>query len=242
MNEPTPGSPPRGAMETRFSPSVPSSGPAPGREGIPPVQRAEPAPHYRLTARQTGLHLRGAAVVLLLMVLVVGIAYPVVITGLAQWVTPGTANGSLISYNGTVVGSSLIAQNLSAPFLFWDRPSLIDYNITLGFDTDPGPSDPALAELINLTIAYMNQYGEFTVNASLPLDLVSPSASGVDPDLTPEAVLVQVPRVSEFSHLSNATLLTLVKGQIVNPFGGIVGPAFVNVLDLDLALLPLEGR
>ncbi|MGA7922721.1 MAG: potassium-transporting ATPase subunit C [Thermoplasmata archaeon] len=215
---------------------------APKETPAPMVQRAEPAPGFRFTRRQAGRHVRGAAVVLLLMIVVVGVAYPVVITGFAQLVTPGTANGSLITYNGTVVGSSLIAQNLSAPYLFWDRPSLIDYNITLGFDTDPGPSDPALAALINQTIAYMNRYGEFTVNASLPLDLVTPSASGVDPDLTPEAVLVQIPRVHDFSNLSNESLLTLVDSQIVQPFGGIIGPAFVNVLDLDIALLPLEGR
>lgn len=213
------------------------------KDALPPTfQRAEPAPGFRFTPRQAFRHVRGAAVVLMLMIVVVGVAYPVVITGFAQLVTPGTATGSLITYNGTVVGSSLIAQNLSAPYLFWDRPSLIDYNITLGFDTDPGPSDPALAALINQTIAYMNRYGEFTVNASLPLDLVTPSASGVDPDLTPEAVLVQIPRVSDFSGVSNGTLLALVDSQIVQPFGGIIGPAFVNVLELDIALLPLEGR
>lgn len=229
----SPASPPKGEL-------VPS--PTHPEGALPQLQRAEPAPGFRFTPRQAARHVRGAVVVLMLMIVVVGVAYPVVITGFAQLVTPGTANGSLITYNGTVVGSSLIAQNLSAPYLFWDRPSLNDYNITLGFDTDPGPSDPALAALINQTIAYMNRYGEFTVNASLPLDLVTPSASGVDPDLTPEAVLVQIPRVYEFSHLSNTTLLNLVDSQIVQPFGGIIGPAFVNVLELDIALLPLEGR
>jgi K+-transporting ATPase ATPase C chain len=189
-----------------------------------------------------GRHLRAAVLLIGLTVLVSALIIPVVVTGFAQLVTPGTANGSLVSQNGTVVGSSLIAQNLSQPYLFWERPSLTDYNVMNGTVNSPGPTEPALGALINLTISYMRTYGNYTVNASLPLSLVSPSESNVDPDLTPEAVLVQVPRVSNQSGLSISTLTSLVEAHAQQSYGGVVGPAYVNVLELDLALLPLEGR
>ena len=114
--------------------------------------------------------------------------------------------------------------------------------MTLGTDTPPGPSDPALGALLNETLAYMKEYGNYTVNASLPIWLVTPSASDVDPDLTPEAVLVQVPRVSENTNLSIAFLTNLVNQHITNPVVPYVGVPYVDVLELDLALLPLIGK
>lgn len=187
--------------------------------------------------------MRAAVFFVALSLLMSGFAYPVFVTEVAQVIDPGAANGSLLYYpNGTIAGSALIAQNTSAPYLFWERPSLTDYNMTLGADTPYGPSDPALAAWFNETIAYMDEYGNFTVNASLPLWYVSPSASGVDPDLTPEAVLVQVPRVAENTNLSIANLTTLVNEHITNPYLPFVGVAYVNVLELDLALLPLIGK
>jgi K+-transporting ATPase ATPase C chain len=180
---------------------------------------------------------------LVLSILVSGVAYPLVVTGIADVVNPSGANGSLLrDPNGTVIGSSLIAQNTSAPYLFWERPSLTDYNMTNGSVSPPGPSDPALAQWLNETLSYMRQYGNFTVNASLPFWFVSPSASDVDPDLTPEAVLVQVPRVAAHTDLSVERLTDLVNAHITNPVLPFVGVAYVNVLELDIALLPLIGR
>jgi potassium-transporting ATPase KdpC subunit len=188
-------------------------------------------------------HLRAAAVLVALTLVMSGFAYPVFVTEVAQLIDPAAANGSLLYYpNGTVAGSALIAQNTSAPYLFWERPSLTDYNMTLGADTPPGPSDPALGQWFNETLAYMKEYGNFTVNASLPFWLVSPSASDVDPDLTPEAVLVQIPRVSENTNLSFAVLTNLVNEHITDPVVPLVGVAYVNVLELDLALLPMIGK
>ncbi len=196
-------------------------------ERVPPAHRARE-------------HVRATVVLLVLSIFVVGIAYPAVVTGIAQVVDPSAANGSLLYYpNGTVAGSALVAQNLSAPYLFWERPSLADYNMFNGSPTPPGPSDPAL---VNETLSYMAEYGNDTVNASVPLWLVSPSASSIDPALTPEAVLVQIPRVAQASNLSEASLLALVNAHITEPLVPYLGPAFVNVLELDLALLPLEGR
>ncbi len=206
----------------------------------------EPFPERPLpgTFRPGAAHVRAAVLLLALTILLTGLGYPALVTGFAQLVTPETANGSLLhAPNGTVVGSSLIAQNLSAPWLFWERPAPGDYGwINGAFSGAPtayGPSDPAL---VNATRSYIAQYGFGTVNASVPFDLVSVSGSGVDPDLTPEAVLFQVPRIAAASNLSQATLLAFVNAHIIPPLAGFIGPAYVDVLQLDLALLPLEGR
>ncbi len=210
-----------------------------------PGDRAE-APRARSrrpSPRAIAGHLRAAVVLVAVSVLVAGVAYPAVVTAIAQEVTPGTAHGSLLIVDGTIVGSSLIAQNISAPFLFWARPSLNDYNLTLGYDAAPGPTTAALRALVNETISYMERYGNQTVNATLPLSLISVSGSGVDPDLVPEAALVQIPRVSAFAsnvtgqNVSIATLTALVNREIVAPILDGLGVAYVDVLSLDLALL-----
>jgi len=189
-------------------------------------------------------HLRATLIFLALMVLVSGVAYPLVVTGIADVIAPGNASGSLLEYPGnhTVVGSYLVAQNLSAPFLFWERPSLTDYNLLNGSASPPGPTDPALAALLNETIAYIKQYGEFTVNATLPFWWVAPSGSSVDPDLVPEAVLIQVPRVANATGLGIPTLQTLVNNHIVNPLVPYLGVPYVDVLQLDLALYAITGK
>ncbi|MGP8158574.1 MAG: potassium-transporting ATPase subunit C [Thermoplasmata archaeon] len=188
-------------------------------------------------------HLRAMALFLTLAVLVSGVAYPLVVSGIAELVNPGGANGSLLrDPNGTVVGSSLIAQNTSAPYLFWERPSLTDWNTTLGAQTPPGPSDPYLGALLNETIAYMNVAWNFSANHTLPYWLVAPSASDLDPDLVPEAVLIQVPRVAAATNLSIAFLTDFVNAHITNPVIPFVGVPYVNVLQLDLDLLPHIGK
>ena len=211
----------------------------------PPTARPPGGP-----AHSVGTHLRAAGLFLVLSVLVTGFAYPVFVTEVAHVLAPENAGGSLLRYpNGTVAGSADVAQNLtnqSQPWLFWARPSLTDYNTTLGADTPPGPTDPALLALLNETLAYMRLYGNFTVNATLPFWLVAPSASSVDPDLVPEAVLVQIPRVANATNLSNSSgiafLTAFVNAHIVEPPIPYLGVPYINVLKLDLALLPLIGR
>jgi potassium-transporting ATPase KdpC subunit len=214
--------------------------PSTGRPADPPTPRRPVTPgpsHTRMG------HVRATVVFLVLMLFVSGFAYPLVVTGIGQLIDPNAANGSLLTDpNGTVVGSSLIAQNTSAPYLFWERPSLSDYNTTLGMITPPGPTDPALGALLNETIAYMRAYGNFTVNASLPFWLVSESGSSIDPDLTPEAVLVQVPRVAEANNVSIADLTGFVNAHIVNPPIPYLGVSYIDVLQLDIDLLAWVGK
>ncbi len=186
-------------------------------------------------------HLRAAGLFLVLMVLVGGLAYPYVVTEIAQVIEPTSANGSLLYHNGTLVGSSLVAQNTDAPYLFWERPSLSDYNFLNGTPSPPGASDPALQALINETVQYMQKYGNLT-NVTVPLDWAAPSASALDPDLIPSAVLVQVPRVNASTNLSISFLQAFVNHHIHQPMVPYIGVPYVDVLQLDLDLLPLIGR
>lgn len=213
--------------------------PEPAEDTVEP-----PAPPVRWRLRG---HARAAGVFLLLAILLSGVVYPLALTGIAGLLAPRSAAGSLLTCsNGTVVGSALVAQDLSSgtlgPSLFWSRPSLTDYNMTLGIGLAPGPSEPALLALLNETVAYMRVYGNLTVNATVPFWWAAPSASSVDPDLVPEAVLVQVPRVASANNLSVASVLALVNAHITTPPLPFLGEAFVNVLELDIALLQSLGR
>ncbi len=209
-----------------------------------PAPRLPPPP----PAHRWPTHLRAGAIFLVLSIVVTGLVYPLVVTGISEAIEPYTSQGSLLRCpDGTIVGSADIAQNMSngtlGPSLFWSRPSLTDYNTTLGADTPPGPNDPALLALLNETIAYLkNGTGNLSPNATLPYWWVVPSASSVDPDLTPAAVLVQVIRVSNATSLSIATVTALVNDHITQPPLPFVGVPFVNVLQLDLALLALQGK
>jgi potassium-transporting ATPase KdpC subunit len=181
-------------------------------------------------------HLRASLLLLLLTMLVLGLAYPGAITVFAQEIpfTHVSANGSLVYVNGTAVGSSLIAQNLSAPWLFWERPSSVDYNSFNGSPTLLGYSDPAL---YNETEGYLQEYGPYAVNASVPEILVTVSGSGLDPDLTPGAILVQIPRIANATGLPLTVLQNVANKHITPPLEGFIGPSYVNVLELDIYLV-----
>ena len=197
-------------------------------------------------AHRARTHVRSALVLVALAIVLVGVVYPWVVTGIAQVTTPGSANGSLIYENGTVVGSWLVGQNVSHLNLFWDRPSMNDYNTTVAVATNiSGPSDPALLVYLNETIAYMVADWNWSANVTLPFDLVSPSYSGFDPYVAPAGVLIQVSRVAGAIHNDTHAsfndlvhnLTALVNQYIEQPLGGFVGTAIVNVMRLDVALM-----
>ncbi len=171
---------------------------------------------------------RAVATILVLMVVLLGAAYPYVFTVVAEVATPATMTGQNIT----------LGQNITNPELFWMRPSLIDYQPFSGAGSEVpyGPTNPAL---YNETEMYIQEYG--LQNVSVPLNLVSPSESGLNPDITPESALVQIPRVAHFSNLTQGALLQLVNSSIVQPVGGFIGPAYINVIDLDQTLIALLG-
>ncbi|MCI4366630.1 MAG: potassium-transporting ATPase subunit C [Thermoplasmata archaeon] len=131
------------------------------------------------------------------------------------------------------MASGLIGQNITNESLFWLRPSLINDNGTATSGEAPyGPTDP---NLVNLTRYYIGLYG--LNNTSVPLDLVGNSESGIDPDLTPAAVLVQIPRVAVHTNLTEHFLTGFVMAHINQPLLGVIGPQYVDVISLDEDLL-----
>lgn len=194
-----------------------------------------PSPRPGLASR--GLRaFRASAVLLVGLLLFSGIVYPMALTYFAQEVTPQTANGSLVyAANGTAIASEILGQNISNASLFYLRPSLIDFEPFTGAGNEVpyGPSDPALRAEVNQSIS---EYG--LANLTVPLNLVAPSASGLDPDISVAAALVQIPRVAHFSGFSQSDLTRFVNAHATNPAYGFLGPpAYVNVLELDLLLI-----
>jgi K+-transporting ATPase ATPase C chain len=162
-------------------------------------------------------HIRPAIVMLLLMTLITGLAYPLGFTALAQALFPHQSGGSLITQNGKVIGSELIGQNFASPRYFHGRPSAAGN----GYDAD-------------------NSSGS-NLGQPVPDDLVTASASGLDPDISPDAALFQVPRVAKARGLSPEKLRALVRNHIEDRLFGLIGEPHVNVLALNLALDAEQG-
>jgi K+-transporting ATPase ATPase C chain len=185
---------------------------------------------------------RPALVLLIGMTALLGIAYPAAITGIAQLVFPREANGSLIERNGAIVGSSLIGQNFTDPRYFHPRPSAtsgtdadgnsvaLPYNAASSSGSNLGPTSKALIERVAGDIAALE------TTKLVPVDLVTTSASGLDPHVSPEAARLQIERVAKARDLPVAVVRELVERSVETSLMGLIGEPRVNVLALNLAL------
>lgn len=180
--------------------------------------------------------LRPAATLLLVLSAITGLAYPALITAAAQVALPAQANGSLIVDKGTVVGSELIAQGFAAPRYFHPRPSAAGkgYDASASAATNLAPGSKDLRDAIAGRVADARAYG--MTKGSIPPDLVTTSASGLDPDLSPEAAFWQIPRVATARGIPEARVCALVERSIAWPLLGIIGDPHVNVLLLNRQL------
>ena len=164
-----------------------------------------------------------------------GIAYPYLVTGLAQVVFKDKANGQLIVQNGQVVGSRIIGQPFSSPKYFHSRPSVAGngYDAVNSGGSNFGPTNKKLIDRIegDVATAQMDQ-----PNASVPVDLITASASGLDPDITPAAAEFQVSRIAAQRHLSEDTVRGLIAKHTLGRQFGFLGEPRVNVLQLNLDL------
>ena len=178
--------------------------------------------------------LRPAIILTLLFAALLGLAYPLLLTGIGQTLFPTQANGSLIRDKGRVIGSALIGQQFSQPDYFHGRPSAAGkgYDATASSGSNLGPTSKALVERVRADIAALPRSPEGTV----PADLVTTSASGLDPDISPEAAFFQVARVAQARGLPQATVRKLIANQTREPLLGIIGAPRVNVLLLNRAL------
>lgn len=164
-----------------------------------------------------------------------GLVYPLAITGIAQVVFPQKANGSLIVENGQVVGSSLIGQKFDKPEYFQSRPSAVDYNAASSGASNLGPSSKKLAEQVKARISNLGQ------ETHIPGDMVLTSASGLDPHISLQNAQSQIPRISKFRNISESELNELVNKNTDSDLIGIWGKKGVNILKLNIAL-DKEGK
>ncbi len=197
-------------------------------------------------------HLRPAIVLLALFSALTGLVYPLAVTGIAQIALPWQANGSLIEKNGAVVGSALIGQNFKTDRYFHPRPSATT-------DTDPNDSSktidapynaanssgsnlgPTSQKLVDRVKASVEAWHTMAGPGAVPADAITTSASGLDPDVSPETALAQVASVAKARGLDEARVRQLVEASIETRFLGLIGEPRVNVFQLNLALDQLKS-
>jgi K+-transporting ATPase ATPase C chain len=185
--------------------------------------------------------LRPALVILALLTLVTGVAYPLLVTGLAQAAFPSQANGSLLKQGDKVIGSSLIGQQFESPGHFWSRLSATApaYNAAASSGSNLGPLNPAFHDAVKARAEALRAADPGNT-APIPVDLVTASGSGLDPHISPAAAYYQVSRVAKARHLDEARVKALVDAHVEGRELGVLGEPVVNVLLLNLALDKLQ--
>ncbi|KVD50404.1 potassium-transporting ATPase subunit C [Burkholderia sp. ABCPW 11] len=182
--------------------------------------------------------IRPLVVLFVILTAVTGLAYPAAMTVFGQAVFPSQANGSLIERDGKVVGSALIGQPFDAPKYFWGRLSAtapMPYNAAGSGGSNLGPLNPSLADQVKARLAALRDAGT-DLSKPVPVDLVTASASGLDPEITPAAAAYQVERVAKARNLAPDAVARLVAANTTGRQFGVLGEPRVNVLKLNLAL------
>ena len=182
--------------------------------------------------------LRPALSLLVLLTLLLGLGYPALITGIARIAFPDAAAGSLLYRDGKLVGSRLIGQSFTEPRYFWGRPSATTpqaYNALASTGSNLGPLNPALIDQVKANATALRA-ADPQQRTQVPVELVTTSASGLDPDISPAAAQWQAPRVAQARGLALADVQALIAAHTQGPVLGLYGEARVNVLELNLAL------
>jgi K+-transporting ATPase ATPase C chain len=182
-------------------------------------------------------HLVTSILYTIVTVIVLGIIYPLAMTGVGMLIFPHQANGSFVESGGKVVGSSIIGQLWTKPQYFQGRPSAAGkgYDPTSTGGTNLAPTSKKLMDATKATIAALKKANPQAVGEP-PIDLVTSSGSGIDPDISPEAAIWQIPRVAAARHMTTDAVKAIVDAHVVGRTFGILGEPRVNVLDLNLAL------
>jgi K+-transporting ATPase ATPase C chain len=185
-------------------------------------------------------HMRAAVLMTVVLTVLLGIVYPLLMTGIAQVVFPEQANGSLIrTSSGDVVGSALLAQEFSQPTYFHARPSANTYDAANSGGSNLGPTNQKLVDAVRDRVAAYRAENHLTADALVPVDAVTTSASGLDPDISPANALLQVARVASARQMPEDQVRSMVLQYTTGRTLGILGEPRVNVLALNIAL---DGR
>lgn len=190
-------------------------------------------------------YLKPAVVLFALLTLLTGVAYPLLVTALAQGFFPVQANGSLLkSANGQIIGSELIGQHFSDPKYFWGRPSATSpypYNVAASSGSNLGPTNPALVDAVKTRIDTL-KFADPDNHSKIPVDLVTSSASGLDPHISVAAAEFQIHRVANVRHLPEKRVRELVQEHTELRQWQVLGEPRVNVLKLNLAIDDVKNQ
>ncbi len=188
-------------------------------------------------------HLGTAVRVTIVSIVLLGLIYPLAMTGIAQVLFPSQANGSLVTVNGKVVGSAIIGQLWTKPQYFQGRPSAAGkgYDPTSTGGTNYGPTSKKLIDSTRKTIAQLEKQNPDAVGPP-PMDLITSSGSGIDPDISPQSAYWESPRVAKARHTSVDAVDALIAKHVVGRMFGFLGEPHVNVLELNLALDGLKTQ
>ncbi len=182
--------------------------------------------------------MKTAFILLVLLTMLTGLLYPLAVTALAQFFFPWQANGSLLERNGKKIGSLLIGQNFSSPIYFWGRPSAthpFPYNGEASSGSNSGPSNLDFLATVQERVSSLKEL-DLENNQLIPVDLVTASGSGLDPDISPFAAFYQVSRIASARHIPKEEVYALIERQIIKRTFILLGEPRVNVLQLNLAL------
>jgi len=181
-----------------------------------------------------------ALIATVILVVLTGVVYPLVMTAFAQVALRHDADGSLVHRNGADVGSSLIGQDWKGSEWFYGRPSAIDYDASTSSGTNLGPTSQTLsddvAKRISKILKLEGTYAPGLTASQIPVDLLTSSASGLDPDISPAAAMFQAPRIAAVRHLTLQQVQQLIDDHTTGRTLGFLGQPYINVLDLNLAL------
>jgi K+-transporting ATPase ATPase C chain len=178
----------------------------------------------------------------LVCIIVFAVIYPLTIWGIAYVIAPNHGNGEVVTQNGKVVGYALIGQSFTQDKYFNGRPSAVGYNAAGSGGSNKGPANPEYLASVKLAIDTFLLKNPSIKKSDIPVELVTASGSGLDPDISPKAALVQIPRIAKARNISEDKLSKLIRVHTQPPLFGFMGPAKINVLKLNISLDNLNSN
>jgi potassium-transporting ATPase KdpC subunit len=184
--------------------------------------------------------IKNAVLIFIVFTLILGLIYPIVMTGISQLIFPQQANGNLISENGKLLGSQLIGQNFTSSIYFHGRPSVINYNSSTSSGSNLGPTNQKLIDQVQKRVQQIRKEDSLPSSGIVPSDLVLASGSGLESYIYVDSAMIQVPRIAKARGIDETEVKKIIENNKENPLLSF-GEPIVNVLKLNIALDKLKG-